>query len=63
MRVVEATYLKYYREKIYNLIENKVIDEDVDSSILEGEQYDEYTRKDITYGATEEIKKFYEIYN
>lgn len=63
LRVVDATYSKYYRETIYTLVENKVIDQDVDSSILKESKYNEYTRKDVTYNATEEIKNIYEMSN
>lgn len=63
LRVVDATYSEYYRETIYTLIENKVVDEDVDSSILDDAKYNEYTRNDVTYNATEEIKNIYEMSN
>ena len=63
LKVVDATYSKYYRETIYTLIENNVIDEDVDSSILNESKYNGYTRKDVTYNATEEIKNIYEMSN
>ncbi len=60
LRRIEENYSKYYRESIYTLIENEVTDEDVDSSILETEQYSEYTKKEVIHNATKEIKNVLE---
>lgn len=59
LRRVEKEYLKLYRETTYTLVENEVTDEDVDSAILETEQYKEYTRNEVTNNATKEIKRIY----
>ena len=56
LRRVEEEKSKYYRETIYTVIENEVKDEDVDSSILETEQYSEYKKIYGTYNATKEIQ-------
>lgn len=63
LRVVDATYSKYYRETIYTLAENEVTNEDVNSSILKEATYNDYTKKEVTYNATEEIKNIYEMSN
>lgn len=64
LKTIEKRYSKYYRETIYNLVENEVTDEDVDSSVLETELYREYTKMDVIYDATKEIKNIYNnIYN
>ena len=56
LRKIEAEYLKYYKEEIYSLVENVVTDEDVDSSILETEKYDDYKKENIIHNATKEYK-------
>lgn len=59
LRIVAEEYSKYYSEDIYTLLENVVTDEDVDSSILETEKYSEYTKREVIYNATKEIKNIY----
>ena len=59
LRRVEKVDSQYYRETIYTLVENQVTDEDVDSSIIETEQYRDYTKKEVTYNATKEIKDIF----
>lgn len=59
VRIVEKDQ-KYYREKTYTFIQNQVTDEDVNSSVLETEQYKEYIKKEIKYNATKEIKDILE---
>ncbi len=62
LRMVEEEYNKYYCETIYIFSENIVKDEDVDSSILNTEKYQNYNRNNITINdekykkVTEEIK-------
>lgn len=63
LRRIEENYSKYYRETIYTLVENQVTDEDVSSSILDTEQYKDYTRNNTTYNATKEIKNTYNTEN
>lgn len=63
LRVIEDESSKYYREVVYTLIENEATNEEVDSSILDTELYRDYTRNDINYNATKEIKDIYEITN
>lgn len=63
LRRIEENYSKYYRETIYTLVENQVTDEDVSSSILDTEQYKDYTRNNTTYHATQEIKNIYNTEN
>lgn len=64
LRIIEEGYSVYYREEIYTLVENQVTDEDVDSSILDTEEYEDYTRNYTTYNAPDEIKDVYDlIYN
>lgn len=59
LRRIEEKYLEFYRETTYALVENEVTDEDVDSSVLETDQYKEYTKNEIINNATKEIKKIY----
>ena len=56
LKRVEEVTSKYCRETIYTLYENVVTDKDIDASILETEQYREYTKNNITYNASTEIK-------
>jgi hypothetical protein len=63
LRMVEEEYMDHYSETIYTFSENIVTDEDVDTSVLDSEQYNDYIRKDITNNATEEINLYYALYN
>ena len=63
LRVVNEENGKFYREDIYSFEENIVKDEDVDTAILDSEEYKDYSRKDIINNATEEIKLYNELYN
>lgn len=55
LRIVEEEHLKYYRETTYMFVQNEVIDQDVSTSVLENEQYKEYTKEDVIYNATKEM--------
>lgn len=61
LRRVEEEYSKYYREDIYTLIEDKVMDSDVDCSIIEKDDYKDYVKKDVTNNATKEVKNIYDL--
>ena len=47
VREVSEEYSSYYRERIFTFEENVVTDEDVDSSILDTEKYDDYKRLEV----------------
>ena len=47
IRTVNESYSHFYREEIYTFEENVVTDEDVDSSILDTEKYDDYKRLEV----------------
>lgn len=47
VREVREEYSSYYSERIFTFEENVVTDEDVDSSILDTEKYDDYKRLEV----------------
>ena len=47
VREVREEYSSYYSERIFTFEENVVTDEDVDSSILDNEKYDDYKRLEV----------------
>ena len=63
LRTIEEVQSSFRREHRFTLIENEVTDEDVDSSILESEQYKDYIKKDIIFNATKEMKDIYTLEN
>ena len=59
IRIVENNS-GYYREELYTLSENNVSDKDVNTSILDTEPYNTFTKNNIENNATEEIKRIYD---
>ena len=59
VRTVEDTY-SYYKEEQYILTEGTVTDEDIDTSILDTEEFSDYKKNYIEYNISEELKTFYE---
>lgn len=53
MRVTSNDSTNYYEEYIYTLIENATTDEDVDSSVIEKEEFQDYKR---TYNKYDEVE-------
>ena len=63
VRVINEDIDSFYREVIYEFTENVVTDDDVDSSILDTNTFNDYIRQNIVNHATELDKSFYEIYH
>lgn len=63
VRVVNEEYMDFYREEIYTFHENIVNDDDVDTTVLNSDKYENYTKKNIQNNATKETKLYYELYN
>lgn len=64
LRMVEEEYMKYYCETVYTFFENIVKYEDVDSSILNTEEYKDYEKKNIVINnISEEWNDFYNRLN
>lgn len=57
VRVVNESYDNYYSEDIYIFDKDVVNDEDVDSEILNSDQYKDYVRKDIINNTKERMEK------
>lgn len=63
IRTVKEEKSKNYYEEIYTFLEDATLNEDVDSSVLNSQEYQEYTKLEITNNATEEVKLYYELLN
>lgn len=63
IRIINEDYMNFYNEEIYTLYENVVNDNDIDTSILNSDEYINYDKKYITNNATEEMELYYELYN
>lgn len=61
IRTVKEEKSKNYYEEIYTFLEDATLNEDVDSSILNTQEYQEYTKLEIINNATEEVKLYYEL--
>lgn len=61
IRVVNEDKGKFYSEEIFTFSQDMVTDEEVDSSILNTEKYQDYRKLELTTNVTDEIKHFYEI--
>lgn len=63
IRYLSEIYNNYYNEEIYILEDGIVNNDDVDTSILDIDKYNEYNKLEIDNIATEEIKTFFNLYN
>ena len=63
VRVVNEDSKNFYREVEYNFEENTVIDEEVDSEIINSSEFNEYTKKNIEKNYTKELDLYYKLYN
>lgn len=60
VKMIEESEKNYYKETTFKLIKNIVKDEDVDTNILETEQFGDYKKNIINTNVNEKTKKVYE---